>query len=67
METEELNADKILDVILSLPPSANRNQVCDLIVNVVMAYQMRDDFPLIMLNVANVLMQIDDVENISIH
>jgi len=67
METEELNADKILDVILSLPPSANRNQVCDLIVNVVMAYQIRDDFPLIMLNVANVLMQIDDVENISIH
>ena len=66
METE-LNADKILDVILSLPPSANRNQVCDLIVNVVMAYQMRDDFPLIMLNVANVLMHIDDVESISIH
>jgi len=67
METEELNSDKILDVILSLPPSANRNQVCDLIVNVVMAYQMRDDFPLIMLNVANVLMHIDDVESISIH
>jgi len=67
METEELNADKILDIILSLPPSANRNQVCDLIVNVVMAYQMRDDFPLIMLNTANVLMQIGDVENISIH
>ncbi|MEK9767951.1 MAG: hypothetical protein VW683_03420 [Betaproteobacteria bacterium] len=67
METEELSADKILDIILRLPPSANRNQVCDLIVNVVMAYQMRDDFPIIMLNVANVLMQIDDVENISIH
>jgi hypothetical protein len=67
METEELNADRILEIILSLPPSANRNQVCDLIVNVVMAYQMRDDFPIIMLNIANVLMQIDDVENISIH
>lgn len=67
METDELDAEKILEVILSLPPSANRNQVCDLIVNVVMAYQMKDDFPLIMLNIANVLMQIDDVENISIH
>jgi len=67
METEELDADKILDIILHLPPSANRNQVCDLIVNVVMAYQMKDDFPRIMLNIANALMQIDDVEDISIH
>jgi hypothetical protein len=67
MKTEELDADRILDIILRLPPSANRNQVCDLIVNVVMAYQMRDDFPLIMLIIANALMQIDDVEDISIH
>jgi len=67
METEELDADKILDIILRLPPSANRMQVCDLIVNVVMAYQMKDDFPRIMLNIANALMQIDDVEDISIH
>ena len=67
METEELDTDKIVDIIFRLPPSANRNQVCDLIVNVVIAYQMRDDFPLIMLNVANALKQIDDFEKVSIH
>ena len=43
---------------------SKRNQVCDLIVSIdVIIYQMaRDDFPLIMLNVANALKQIDDFE-----
>ena len=64
---KELNADEILELILRLPTSANREQVCDLIVNVIMAYGMAEDFPIMSLIVNQILEQIDDHEGITIH
>jgi hypothetical protein len=64
---KELNADEILDLVLRLPTSANREQVCDLIVNVIMAYGMADDFPIMALFVTQILEQIDDHEGMTIH
>ena len=64
---KELNADEILELILRLPTSANREQVCDLIVNVIMAYGMADDFPIMALIVTQILEQIDDHEGMTIH
>jgi hypothetical protein len=64
---KELNADEILELILRLPTSANREQVCDLIVNVIMAYGMKEDFPIMALIVTQILEQIDDHEGMTIH
>lgn len=64
---KELNADEILELVLRLPTSANREQVCDLIVNVIMAYGMADDFPIMALIVTQILEQIDDYEGLTIH
>lgn len=64
---KDLNADEILELVLRLPTSANREQVCDLIVNVIMAYGMRDDFPIMALIVTQILEQIDDHEGMTIH
>ena len=64
---KDLNADEILELVLRLPTSANREQVCDLIVNVIMAYGMRDDFPIMALIITQILEQIDDHERMTIH
>ena len=64
---KELNADEILELVMRLPTSANREQVCDLIVNVIMAYGMADDFPIMALIVTQILEQIDDYEGLTIH
>lgn len=64
---KELNADEILELVLRLPTSANREQVCDLIVNVIMAYGMSDDFPIMALIVTQILEQIEDYEGMTIH
>ena len=64
---KELNADEILELVMRLPTSANREQVCDLIVNGIMAYGMADDFPIMALIVTQILEQIDDHEGMTIH
>ena len=64
---KDLNADEILELVMRLPTSANREQVCDLIVNVIMAYGMREDFPIMALIVTQILEQIDDYEGLTIH
>lgn len=64
---KDLNADEILELVMRLPTSANREQVCDLIVNVIMAYGMREDFPIMALIVTQILEQIDDHEGMTIH
>ena len=65
---KELTPEEILELVLKLPQSANPTQVCDLIVNIVIAYNMSDDFPLIAAMVNQVLDQVnsDDVR-ITIH
>lgn len=64
---KELNADEILELVLRLMTATNREQVCDLIVNVIMAYGMADDFPIMALSVTQILEQIDDHEGMTIH
>jgi hypothetical protein len=65
---KELTPEEILELVLKLPQSANPTQVCDLIVNIVIAYNMSDDFALIAAMVNQVLDQVnsDDVR-ITIH
>ena len=65
---KELTPEEILELVLKLPQSAKPTQVCDLIVNIVIAYNMSDDFPLIAAMVNQVLDQVnsDDVR-ITIH
>ena len=65
---KELTPEEILELVLKLPQSANPTQVCDLIVNIVIAYNMSDDFALIAAMVNQILDQVnsDDVR-ITIH
>ena len=44
MDTRELTEDEIAKIISSLPPSACRSQICDIIINMLIAYNMHDDF-----------------------
>jgi hypothetical protein len=65
---KELTPEEILELVLKLPQSANPTQVCDLIVNIVIAYNMNDDFALIAAMVHQMLNEINvnDVK-ITIH
>ena len=52
---EGLSEEAIGKVISSLPPAACRMQVCDLIINMLMAYNMHDDFPVMALVIAEAI------------
>ena len=64
---KELNVDEILKLLKKLPTSASREQVCDLIVNVIRVYGMEDDFPIMAVRVIKVLDRIDYFDDMTIH
>jgi len=69
MDVKELTHEEISKVISSLPPSACRMQMCDLIINILMAYRMHDDFPVmaVVINEAIENLSEDDINGSPIH
>lgn len=61
---EGLLPDEIQKIILSLPQTACRIQVCDLFVNILIAYNMWDDFPVMALLVNDALERLSEEDKI---
>ena len=45
MDDDTLTEETVLKVISSMPSKFSQAQMCDLIVNMLMAYGMQEDFP----------------------
>jgi hypothetical protein len=45
MDDDKLTEEVVSKVVNSMPPRFSQAQMCDLIVNMVMAYGMEEDFP----------------------
>jgi hypothetical protein len=64
---KELNHEAIVEVMHSLPNLANREQVTDLIINIVIGYNMMDTWSEMSQNVEMILDFIDRPETETLH
>ena len=64
---KELNHDALIDLLSQLPPSASSEQVVNLIVNTIAAYNMGDNWFEIAIRIGHILEQLDDYRDATIH
>lgn len=66
---KELNQEALVDLVSQLPPKATGEQIINLIVNVMEAYDMGENWFSIAVSIGHILEQLSDenIENVTIH